>query len=265
MVISAAGLLLPGMNALARQDEILLAVQPVLTEQETRRVFQPLADFISMVTGKRCVIGTRPNFLAYWDTVRKGESYDLVLDEAHFTDYRVRKLGYEILVKAPDTVTYTLISRNNNPVVDPAELVGRRIATLGMPSIGAARLTALFPNPLRQPMPIEVESAGSGLELLLAGRVDAAILPTPVVNREMSRNKQIRVVMTTEPIPNVALSASPRLDPALRERIRRALLEADNNSAGREMLARVGFRRFDPATPAIYAGHANVLKEYWGF
>jgi hypothetical protein len=31
------------------------------------------------------------------------------------------------------------------------------------------------------------------------------------------------------------------------------------------MLAAIGFERFDPATPEMYANQGSVLKEYWGY
>lgn len=247
------------------QDYLVLAIQPVLGEEQTRQAFGPLAEYLAQSIGKKIRIYTRPNFLAYWDTMRRGGEYDLVLDAAHFTDYRISKLGYTVLAKIPDTVTYSLIVRDNNPIFDPAELAGKRVATLGTPSIGAARLNAMFPNPVRQPISVEVESAEKGMELLTSAKVDAAILPTPIVSQRMAQGGGISVVLTTEPIPHIALSAAPSVDVNTRERIRRALLEAPKTEAGRSMLQKIGFERFDPATPAVYAGQANTLKQYWGF
>ena len=245
-------------------DYLLLAIQPILGEEQTRTVYQPLADYLSKVTGKKCRIYTRPNFLAYWDTMRKGGEFDLVLDAAHFTDYRVQKLSYVVLAKAPDTVSYSLIVRDNNPIFDPIELVGKRIATYGSPSIGAARLNAMFPNPSRQPISVEVESAEKGMQLLIDAKVDAAILPTPIVSQRMAQGG-ISVVTTTEPIPHVALSAAPSIAAPLREQIRRAIVDANKSDEGKKMLQQIGFERFDPATAAIYKDQANTLKQYWGF
>lgn len=249
----------------ARGDTLVLAVQPVLGEAQTREAFKPLADFISKVSGKTCVVYTRPNFMAYWETMRKGDEYDLILDAAHFTDYRVKKLGYTILAKIPDSVSYTLVVRDDNPIIDPMELVAKRVATLGIPSIGAARLNAMFPNPVRQPLIVEVNSAEAGLDMVLKGTVFAAILPTPIVSQQMRAGGGLSVVTTTEPIPHVALSAAPSVDAAIRERVRQALLEADKTLAGKAMLKAIGFDRFVPATPALYDNQARVLQEYWGF
>ena len=245
-------------------DALRLMIQPVLNEAQTRKAFAPLAQFIGDVTGRPVDIVTAPNFLAYWDTLRRN-NYDLALDAAHFTDWRVQKFGFDILGKMPDTVSYSLITLDDNPIFDPSELIARRVATLGSPSIGAARLNALFPNPVRKPLIMEVANAEQGVDWLAAKKVDAAILPTPLVSQEMARRGNIAVVLTTDPIPHIALSASPRLPATLRESLRRALLAAHRSPAGKEMLKQIGFERFDAATPSVYAGQANILKEYWGF
>lgn len=258
-----AGLVLPA-PAQAR-EACVLAVQPVLGEAQTREAFRGLAEFVGKVNGKTCVVRTQPNFMAYWEAVRKGDEYDFVLDAAHFTDYRIKKLGYTVLAKIPDSVSYTLVVRDDNPIIDPMELVAKRVATLGIPSIGAARLNAMFPNPVRQPFIVEVDSAEKGMEMLLQGKVVAAILPTPIVSQQMSTGGGVSVVTTTEPIPHIALSAAPSVDPGVRERLRQALLEAERTPSGQAMLKSIGFERFVAATPALYHDQARVLQEYWGF
>src|SRR4030065_228192 len=140
--------------------------------------------------GPRCLpcrISTRPNFLSYWEMMRRGKEYNLILDDAHFTDYRAQKMGYVVLAKIPNTVTYSLIVPHAAKLDDPARLVGRRIATLGIPSIGAAQLNGLFTQPSKQPIPVEVDSAADGFALLRKGKVAAAILPTPLVREEIVR------------------------------------------------------------------------------
>jgi phosphonate transport system substrate-binding protein len=252
-------------SAHAQGDTLVLAVQPVLGEAQTREAFKALADFIGKASGKTCVLRTRPNFMAYWETMRKGDEYDFILDAAHFTDYRVKKLGYTILAKIPDSVSYSLVVRDGNLVIDPMELVAKPVATLGIPSIGAARLNAMFPNPVRQPFTVEVDSAEAGVDMVLKGKVFAAILPTPIVSQQMRTGGGLSVVTTTEPIPHIALSAAPSVDAAVRERVRQALLEAEKTPTGKAMLKTIGFERFTAATPALYDKQSQVLQEYWGF
>jgi phosphonate transport system substrate-binding protein len=246
-------------------DDLVLAVQPILEEAQTRRAFQPLCDYLGRAVQRGCTLFTAPNFYSYWEAARRGTDFNLALDAAHFTDYRAQKLDFQVLAKIPDAVSYTIATRDSEPVFDIGELVGKRIATLGIPSIGAARLSALFPNPSRQPVEVEVADAERGIELLLAGKVQAAILPTPIVSQRMAAGAALAVVLTTDPIPHIALSAAPRLDAATRATLRRALLDAANTPDGREMLRRIGFARFDPADASVYRAQARVLQQYFGY
>lgn len=252
-------------NAGADKDVLKLAIQPILSEQKTQEAFQPLADYLSKITGKTVVISTMPNFLAYWEIVRKGDSYELVLDAAHFTDYRASKLGFKVLAKIPDAVSYSLVTREDELLFDPTELVAKRIATLGPPSIGAARLANMFPNPMRQPIIVEARSSEDALQMLLKGKVTAAVLPTPIVFRQMSTEGGLNVVLATESVPHIAVSASPNMDNQMVLKIRAALISADKTPEGKAMLKGIGFAKFDPANKKIYAGQAKMLQEYWGF
>jgi ABC-type phosphate/phosphonate transport system substrate-binding protein len=251
----------------ARADvsELVLGVAPLLDEAETRAQFQPLCDYLAHAAQLPCRITTRPNFLSYWETMRRGKEYNLILDEAHFTDYRAQKMGYVVLAKIPNTVTYSLIVPRAAKLDDPARLVGRRIATLGIPSMGAALLNGLFPKPSKQPIPVEVDNAAEGFELLRDAKVAAAILPTPLVREQIVRGAPFRVLLSTAPLPHMGFSAAPEISPELRQVLRQALLNANKTDAGRAMLANLGIERFDPANATVYAGQGRILKEYWGY
>lgn len=246
-------------------DELVLAIQPILSETQTRKAFQPLCDYLANVTGQKCRIHTSPNFYAYWDLVRRGQGYNLAFDAAHFTDYRSEKHGFEVLAKVPDSVSYSLVTRPDALVIEPGELTGRRVATLGIPSIGAARLNAMFPNPSRQPVVQEIDDAVAGMKMLTDKRVNAAIVPTPIVSQLMAQGGNFLVVLTTEAIPHIALSAAPSLPAGLRSQIRTALVQASHNPDGQAMLKQIGFERLDPASATLYQGQAKILKAYWGY
>ena len=251
--------------ARAEVSELVLGVAPLLGETETRAQFQPLCDYLAAVTHLPCRVGTRPNFITYWETIRQGKEYNLVLDEGHFTDYRTQKMKFTVLAKIPNTVTYSLIVPRTTKLNDPARLAGRRIATLGIPSMGAAQLNGLFTQPSKQPIPVEVDSAAEGFALLRDGKVAAAILPTPLVREEIARGAPFRVLLSTAPLPHMGFSAAPDISPELRKILRQALLNAHKTDAGRAMLTRIGLERFDPANATVYAGQGRILKEYWGY
>ncbi len=252
-------------SARAEVRELVLGVAPLLGETETRTQFQPLCDYLANAAHLPCRIATRPNFLSYWEMMRRGKDYNLILDDAHFTDYRAQKMGYAVLAKIPNTVTYSLIVPRAAKLNDPARLVGRRIATLGIPSMGAAQLNGLFSQPSKQPIPVEIDNAAEGFDLLRDAKVAAAILPTPLVREQIVRGAPFRVLLSTAPLPHMGFSAAPDIGPELRKVLRQALLTAHKTDAGRAMLARIGLERFDPANTTVYAGQGRILKDYWGY
>ena len=252
-------------TARAEVGELVLGVAPLLSETETRAQFQPLCDYLAAVARLPCRVGTRPNFITYWENVRQGKDFNLILDEAHFTDYRAQKMKFTVLAKIPNTVTYSLIIPRAAKLSDPARLAGRRIATLGIPSMGAAQLNGLFTKPSKQPILVEVDNAAEGFALLRDGKVAAAILPTPLVREEIVRGAPFRVLLSTAPLPHMGFSSAPEINPELRQRLRQALLDAHKSDAGRAMLASIGLERFDPANATVYSGQGRLLKEYWGY
>jgi ABC-type phosphate/phosphonate transport system substrate-binding protein len=248
----------------ADEPPLVLLIQPTLSEEATRRAFQPLAQHLGEATGTRVVIATRPNFLAHWETVRRNTGYDLVLDDAHFTDYRVQKFGFQVLAKLPGTTSYSLVVAARTRLRDPLELVGKKVACFGPPSLGASRLSALFPNPARRPAMIEIATTEEGLELLRQAKVSAAMLPTTSIGEQVDRG-EISIVSTTEPTPHMALSASPHLNARQRDKIRMTLLRSAATTDGKEALRIAGFERFEKASAATYANQSRILKEYWGY
>lgn len=244
---------------------LTLGIAPLLSESDTRRQFAPLCEYLAQASGRPCRIETKPNFLTYWEAMRRDQDYNLILDDAHFTGYRAERMGYAVLVKIPGTVTYSLIVPRTVTFHDPGRLAGRRIATLGIPSLGAALLNSLFPQASKQPIPVEVNSAEEGFALLREGKVAAAILPTALARQEIALGAPLRVLLSTEPLPHMALSAAPGLDPALRRQLRQALLDAPKTAAGRKMLQSLGIERFDAASASVYKDKAAILQQYWGY
>lgn len=244
-----------------RAEVYKLVVQPILPPDETRKAFTPLADYLSKQTGETIKLVTAVNFLAYWETMKKNDSYDLIVDAAHFTDYRAERMGYSVLAKIPDVVSYTIVTAQDADVLEAKDLVGKTVATIGSPSLGAVRLEEIFPNPIRQPVIIEVNNSREALEKVKDGKAVGAIVPTPLVGQYPN----LVPVMTTEQVPHIALSASPRVPKPLQNKIRKALVDANKSEAGKAMLAKINFPSFQPTSKKVYKHYASLLEGVWGY
>ena len=247
----------------AEVQPLVLLVQPVPEETPAPDAYRALADFIETATASPCTLEMPPNFPAYWEAVRRNH-YSLALDAPHFTDYRVQKFGFRTVAKTANTTSYSLVVRNADRLRDPGLLVGKRIASLGLLSVGTLRLNVLYPNAVRQPVLVDVPSTEEGVRRVRDENVDAAFLPTAAVSRFIP-DGDIAVVLTTEPIPNLGLSASPRLAGNVVAQIRAAILKAHTSERGRAMLRALGIERFEAARPEDFANQSYVLRGYWGY
>jgi len=249
-------------TTVSQAAEYLLAIQPILPEAELKKNYKPLADYLSAETGHTITISTQRNFLFYWTKMRKRKKgFDLVLDAAHFTDYRIKKQGYTVLAKLPDTVSFSIVTGEDSFILDTEELIGLRVATMPSPSLGALRLESLFPNPMRIPFYIWEINTTVAIEKINSGEIDAAIIPT----RLASTYDNLNLVTTTEPVPHMGLSASPDVPAEVADKIRQALLNANTTESGKAMLAALKMDKFDPADSSIYDGYSDLLKEVFGY
>ncbi|MFW2440841.1 MAG: phosphate/phosphite/phosphonate ABC transporter substrate-binding protein [Arenicellales bacterium] len=238
------------------------AIQPILGEEATRKSFQPLADFFAKVTGDEVVIHTARDFPEYWVNQKKDNPYDIIMDNAFFTDYRIEKADWISVAKVPGLVSYTLIVTADNAVFEASELVGKRIASGMPPAPSGVFLGQMFRNPLRQPFIVPTNSSDESMKKLLTGEVISAIVPTPLVNMALQNGEDLVVVKTSVQIPHVAISVSPKVSEEKREKIKKVLLEADKTEEGKALLKELGFSNFEAADPSLYSGLMQYLLDF---
>jgi ABC-type phosphate/phosphonate transport system substrate-binding protein len=241
--------------------EYHLVVQPIQSPEQTRASYQPLADYLSKATGQQIKLVTARNFVAYWETMKKGDEYDLILDAAHFTDYRIQRMKFKPLAKLKDVVSFALVTHEDNPVLEPMELIGKPIAVLPSPSMGAVRLAQLFPNPLRQPIIVKASDAQDAVDKIKQGKAVGAVIPSPMVGLFPF----LYTVQTTKQVPHMALSASPRVPDQVQKDVRDAVLNANKTADGQAMLKALNFEAFEPATAKMYKGYAQLLQGVFGY
>jgi len=238
-----------------------IAVQPVLPKKQIEQSYLPLVKYLSEETGHEFSIIAYRNFLTYWIKMRKAKDMDFVLDAAHFTDYRINRKNYTAIVKLPDTVSFTVVTNEDNFVFDMEELISKRIATMPSPGLGAVRLNAMFPNPVRLPFYIQASDSIDAVNKVLNGTVDAAIIPSPLVGNFDTLNS----VISTEPVPHMALSASPQIPDEVVQAVKNALLDAHNTVKGKKMLADMKIETFQDANQELYAGYSELLDGVFGY
>lgn len=260
-VFTAAAILLPRVGHAA---DIRFAVQPILDAEATRKAYQPLADYIAQATGKSVELIATFDYAEFWLRMKRGNEFNLILDGPFYTDYRIKQQGHIPLVKVPGLVSYSLVTKSGEAILDASELIGKKIATIIPPAPGGLVMQKMFTHPSRQPYLVPAKSSEQALEMLVKGQVMAAMIPTPLAAQAMGQGKEIATVATSPQTPHITLTAGPDIDAATREKITKALLDASKDPKGQEMLKKVGFPEgFETTKPEIYRGYSDYLKQQW--
>ncbi len=256
-VVVFVSMLLSGIYAHA----LTLAVQPINTPEVTKRNYQPLAEYLQKVTGLPIKLKISTNFLSYWIAMRKKNHFDLIIDAAHFVDYRAHKMHYQVIASFPNKVSYSLVSSDQELFLDREELISKKVAVVSSPNLGGLLLREMYPSVVQTPVYVDAKSSQQAVEMLKSGRVKAAMIPTPMVQSI----EGISVIETTEPVEPPGFSVSPKVSEADRKKLQDALLKAKDTPAGKKALQAATLTEFIKAENKQYNGYRRYLRETWGY
>lgn len=220
--------------------------------------YQPIAEHLSRVTGKRFVYRPSSDWLSYSKNMSSG-AYDLVFDGPVSTGWRIDRINHAPLVKLPDDMVYVVIAPADGKISQLKQLAGHRVCAIAPPDVGTLTLLAQFDNPARQPVIVEAKTWQETYQGVSDGKCTAGVVSRK--NLDTINNGSLRVLYQHRPLPNYAFSASSRLSSDMKQKIRDALLSPSGKIATSKLRAAHGGGDFVPATPAEYAGLGKLLKD----
>jgi ABC-type phosphate/phosphonate transport system substrate-binding protein len=248
----------------AAGDTIVFSAPPRENEEDARRMFEPVAEYLSKALGKRVTYQYPGTWGVYRSEMLRG-SYDLVFDGPHFNGYRADKLNHTILVKIPEVHEFVVITKGDAKYSAARELAGRAVCTHAPPNLGALVLLGQFDNPARQPLIVSTDGWKNIHDGVASGRCVAGVLPLANL-RKFDTAGAMKVVYKSRPMPNQAFSASPRLTTEDQAKIAQALLapQAAEPTARLRDAYKVG-PGFAATNNQEYAGLAEFLRNEWGY
>ena len=244
----------------ARAETYRFGVPPFMPTDQLVRTYQPLVDYLAQATGHNIILAPAASFPLHWQRLQT-DFWDLQFNPAHLTDYILRFHNHRLVVKHQGQLSFTLVTSDRQPAMEPEDLTGQPVAVPAPPSMGSVQLELLYPDPVHYPHVVEVAHAIEAIARVRSGTVVGAYIPSPLV----AGFPQLHTVHTTDPFPHFGLTASDRVPPEVVSRISHALLTANATAAGQQMLHASALVGFETAERSIYASYYRWLKSMWGY
>lgn len=251
-------------QTLGEPDVLIFTAPPRETPEEGQEIYGPIAEYLSQVIGKKIVYRHPGTWGVYRTMMLRGE-YDLIFDGPHFNSYRAEKLDHTILVKIPVKHEFVVITRKTEPYQSLREMAGRVFCAEAPPNLGTLILLGQFDNPARQPLILNTKGWDNIYQGVASGRCAGGVLPLANL-KKLDKEGNARILYKTQPMPNQAFSAGPRITREDQARLAAALLAPQ--AAGPTERLRATYRvgeGFVAASNQEYAGLADFLRNEWGY
>ncbi|WP_455218009.1 phosphate/phosphite/phosphonate ABC transporter substrate-binding protein [Kaarinaea lacus] len=251
---------------LALSQTLILSAPPRESAEDGKKLYGPLAEYLSGLLKKEVVYEHPGNWLNYQREMR-ADRYDIVFDGPHFAAWRMEHLGNRMVVKLPGELQFHLLAGvDNNTINTTEDLVGKRICGISPPNLSTLSVLAHYDNPVRQPT-IKGITGGMGKvhQAFVKGECEAAVLRTTFYKKKLNDDdrRKMKIIYSSIPLPNQVLTVSKRISEADREKMQNRLL---NDEAGKQaiMPIRKRFggkaRSFIQASNQEYVGNNQYLE-----
>jgi ABC-type phosphate/phosphonate transport system substrate-binding protein len=246
----------------SESSPLVFSAPPRGSYAEEVAAYQPIAELLSEVIGKKIVYQYSDNWLSYSKDMTMGR-YDIVFDGPAFNGWRAERLSHVPLVKLPEDFVFVVVTRaDDKSLNDVKDLAGRMVCAHAPPNLGTLTMLSRFDNPSRQPRIVETKGWDNSYKAMLEGKCVATVVPIKNLQKlDKGPQRASKTLYTHRAMPNQALSVGPRVSPELRARIAQALLSEKGKLATAKLRAAYAGKDFVPATREEYAGLGDLLKD----
>lgn len=244
--------------------EYLLSAPPREDIAKAHAIFDPIASFLSKVTGQQVTFVHADNWLMY-SKLMQDDKLDFVFDGPQFVSWRVERHHHVPLVRLPGPLAFCAIVRKGDRITSLAGAAGQPTCTPSPPNLGALMVVQQFPNPSRQLALHDSSGYDQAFDGLLQQHCRVAIINSGVYARLDPQQTRTTLLYRTPDVPNQAVTASSRISPEMMDRIREALMSPEGRQATKPLRAEYNGHDFVPTNAAEYSGYSVYLKDTWGF
>ncbi|HEY9052083.1 MAG TPA: PhnD/SsuA/transferrin family substrate-binding protein [Gammaproteobacteria bacterium] len=247
-------------------DGLTLAAAPRESAEKGKELYDPVAAYLSKVLGKPVTYVHTNHWIRYQSDMKK-RKYDFVFDGPHLASWRIKNIEHTPVVKLPGNLQFHFLAlADDNNVNKPEDLIYKRVCVIPPPNLTAVTLLQKLNDPVREPVLISVKGSMKNLyEKLIQGECSGAVVRTDFYQGQLSAEEKdlVKIVYTSEQLPNQALTASNRVSDAEIEKLVLALTSVQGQKVLAPLLKRFGGKEavsFIPAERQEYVGYSKFLE-----
>jgi len=247
-------------------DTLIFGTPPTQSYELTKKNYQPLANYLSERIGQTVIVKPAKSFYEY-TRIMKNNGYDIILDGPHFVKYRIDKMQHQVLVKQPGKLKFVIVVKSESKINNLKQLLNQRVCSPSTPHLGTLSFLELYPNPVRQPLLIPVQSFKHAIACVTNNTATAAVVRDKYWIKKIKDKKGLKVIYITENnMPARALSVNnQKVNKKTQTKIISALTDEKAQSLIKKALSTVGGTKFIKAEQAEYAELHELLSMVWGF
>jgi len=261
----ATALLLPGLACQTVSANLVLSAPPLGKAAVERKVYEPVAAYLSSILGETVEYHHPDNFGLYQAEMQLGK-YDIVFDGPHFSEWRAVKMNHQILAAVPGRLAFVVVVKDaDKEYKSLSDLRGRSLCGLAPPNLATQTVFQQFK--IAEPNLLLAPSFEVAFKQMLAGKCTAVILAKNMYGR-LASNAPVksRVIFTSREFPSLTITASRKISEAKLTELRAKLVSPEAKEAIPGFMNQyTAGKGLMPANPEDYLGMEQLLKDSWGF
>lgn len=259
----------------ADDSALLLGVFPRRNANVTIRMFKPLAEYLSVKTGRKVTIDTAKNFPVFWENVMKGE-YDIVhYNQLHYIESN-QKLGYQVIAQNEEfgvkKIRGALIVRKDSGINSVKDLKGKTVLfgggkkafvsyivnAVALSNAGLKKsdyITKFAKNPPNATIATFLKQSDA------AGIGDAG-LKIPILKKKGIDVSELKIVSLSSSLPHLPWAVNKSMSKQDKLLIKKALLSLNDSHEGRNIIKHAGLTGINIAEDKHYEHSREIIKEF---
>ncbi len=244
-----------------------IGVVPQFEARRIAEIWQPILAEISQLSGVKLELKASPNIPAFEQQFTAGE-FDFAYMNPYHAIIANKKPGYAPLLRDNGrSLSGIIVVKKDSPIQSVSELDGKTVAFPAPNALGAALLPrAEFDRKFKIKInELYVKSHSSVYLNVLLGKAAAGGGVQKTLSQQAKEIRdQLRVLYQTTKVAPHPLTAHPRIDAAIQDRVKTAFLQLGDSEKGRMLLKAIPMKQIGPASIDDYAPLKEMgLDQYY--